>query len=180
MTDANDEAADRHADDRRRRGRGGRYHALHRRWLRHAGPQARRLCSVCTGAFALGAAGLIDGKRVTTHWAFAQQLAAKHPAARVEVDPIFLRDGSLYSSAGVTAGIDLALALVADDHGRDFALDVARFLVRVLQRSGGQAQFSAHLKAQFSQVPAVRRIQQWALEHLDGDSALRHWPSGRP
>jgi transcriptional regulator GlxA family with amidase domain len=138
-------------------------------WLRHMAPRARRFGSVCTGAFAVGAAGLIDGKRVTTHWAFCEELARRHPAARVEVEPIFIRDGNLYSSAGISAGIDLALALLEEDHGRDFALMVARFLVLFLQRSGDQAQFSTMLRAQFSAVPAIRRVQTWCLENLGAD-----------
>src|SRR5882672_456971 len=113
-------------------------------WLRHAAPHARRVGSVCTGAFALGAAGLIGNRRVATHWAFGTELAQRNPAAHVEIDPIFIRDGNLYSSAGISAGIDLALALLEEDHGRDLALDVARYLVLFLKRSGGQAQFSTH------------------------------------
>ena len=138
-------------------------------WLRRTTPKVRRLGSICTGAFALGAAGLIAGKRVTTHWAFGAELARRNPAARVEVDPIFIRDGNLYSSAGISAGIDLALALLEEDHGRDFALTVARYLVLFLKRSGGQAQFSTQLKAQFSSIPAIQQVQEWCHEHLDGD-----------
>ena len=134
-------------------------------WLRQATPRARRFGSICTGAFALGAAGLLDGKRVATHWAFGAELARRYPAARVEIDPIFIRDGNLYSSAGISAGIDLALALLEEDRGRDFALAVARFLVLFLKRSGGQAQFSTHLQAQFSSVPAIRHAQRWCHEN---------------
>ena len=141
-------------------------------WLRQATPRARRFGSICTGAFALGAAGLIDGKRVATHWAFGAELARRYPAARVETDPIFVRDGALYSSAGISAGIDLALALLEEDHGRDFALTVARFLVLFLKRSGGQAQFSTQLQAQFSSVPAIRQAQHWCHENLDGDLSI--------
>jgi transcriptional regulator GlxA family with amidase domain len=138
-------------------------------WLREATPRARRFGSICTGAFALGAAGLLNGKRATTHWAFGAELARRCPAAQVDIDPIFVRDGNLYSSAGITAGIDLALALVEEDHGRDLALDVARVLVLFLKRPGGQAQFSAQLRAQFSTVPAVRQVQLWCQEHLEAD-----------
>ena len=141
-------------------------------WLRQAAPRARRFGSICTGAFALGAAGLLDGKRVATHWAFGAELARRHPAARVEVDPIFVRDGNLYSSAGITAGIDLALALLEEDHGRDFALKVARFLVLFLKRSGGQAQFSTQLQAQFSSVPAIQQAQRWCHENISGDLSI--------
>jgi len=138
-------------------------------WLKHTAPQARRFGSICTGAFALGAAGLIAGKRVTTHWAFAAELALRNPTAKIEIDSIFVRDGNLHTSAGISAGIDLALALVEDDHGRDFALAIARYLVLFLKRSGGQAQFSTQLKAQFSSIPAIQKVQQWCHDNLRGD-----------
>src|SRR5579859_4565882 len=115
-------------------------------WLRRTAPRARRYGSICTGAFALGAAGLLDGKRVTTHWDFGAELARRYPAAIVDTDPIFIRDGDLYSSAGISAGIDLALALVEEDQGRQLALSIARYLVLYLKRSGGQAQFSTQLR----------------------------------
>jgi len=138
-------------------------------WLARTAPQARRFGSICTGAFALGAAGLLRGKRVTTHWAFGAELARRYPEATVEIDPIFIRDGDLYSSAGISAGIDLALALVEEDHGRDFALSIARYLLLFLKRSGGQAQFSSQLRAQISTVPAIQQVQLWCQENLDGD-----------
>lgn len=141
-------------------------------WLRHAGPQARRFGSICTGAFVLAAAGMIEGRRVTTHWEFAPRLAVLAPKTRVEVDPIFVRDGSLYSSAGITAGIDLALALLEDDHGRALALAVARTLVLFLKRSGGQEQFSTHLQAQMSELPVLQRVQEWCLTNLAGDLSV--------
>jgi transcriptional regulator GlxA family with amidase domain len=138
-------------------------------WLRQAAPKSRRFGSICTGAFALGAAGLLDGKRVTTHWDFRAELALRHPSAIVEIDPIFIRDGALFSSAGITAGIDLALSLVEEDHGRDLALTIARYLVLYLKRSGGQAQFSSHLRTQLSTVPAIERAQVWCRDHLDSE-----------
>lgn len=138
-------------------------------WLRGAAPRARRFGSICTGAFTLGAAGLIAGKRVTTHWAFGSELARRNPTAKVDIDAIFVRDGNLYTSAGISAGIDLALALVEDDHGRDFALAIARYLVLFLKRSGGQAQFSTQLKAQFSSIPAIQKVQLWCHDNLRGD-----------
>lgn len=138
-------------------------------WLRQAAPHVRRLGSVCTGAFALGAAGLIGNRRVATHWAFGTELARHNPAARVELDPIFIRDGNLYSSAGISAGIDLALALVEEDHGRDLALEVARYLVLFLKRSGGQAQFSTQLQAQFSTMPVIQQVQLWCQENPSAD-----------
>ena len=101
------------------------------------------MTSVCTGAFLLASAGLLDGRRATTHWAYCAALAARYPAVTVEPDPIFVRDGNVATSAGVTAGMDLALALVEEDLGRDVALEAARRLVLFVQRPGGQAQFSA-------------------------------------
>jgi transcriptional regulator GlxA family with amidase domain len=138
-------------------------------WLRQTVPLARRFGSICTGVFVLANAGLIDGKRVATHWALCGELARRHPSVSVDVDSIFVRDGSLYSTAGISAGIDLALALLEEDHGRDFALHVARYLVLFLKRSGGQAQFSTQLQSQFSSIPAIQRVQQWCLDNLDGD-----------
>jgi len=138
-------------------------------WLRTAATQARRCGSICTGAFLLGAAGLLDGRRVTTHWASCADLARFHPNASVAVDPIFIREGPFFSSAGITAGIDLALSLVEEDYGRDFALNIARYLVLYLKRPGGQAQFSVRLQAQFSDVPAIERVQHWCEENLGGD-----------
>ncbi|HVC60712.1 MAG TPA: helix-turn-helix domain-containing protein [Acetobacteraceae bacterium] len=138
-------------------------------WLRTAATQARRFGSICTGAFLLGAGGLPDGRRVTTHWASRADLARFHPTASVEVDPIFIREGRFFSSAGITAGINLALSLVEEDHGRDFALNIARYLVLYLKRAGGQAQFPVRLQAQFSDVPAIERVQHWCEENLDRD-----------
>jgi len=138
-------------------------------WLREAAPKARRHGSICTGAFPLAASGLLDGKRATTHWALAPSFAQNYPATTLEIDSIFVRDGQTYTSAGITAGIDLALALIEEDHGRTFALRVARSLVVFLKRPGGQSQFSTHLQAQFSAVPALRKAQEWALAHLADD-----------
>ncbi|MBL1085975.1 GlxA family transcriptional regulator [Streptomyces actinomycinicus] len=138
-------------------------------WLREHGPGARRLVSVCTGAVPLARAGLLDGRRVTTHWAYCDHLARRHPAVRVDPDPIFVRDGNVVTSAGVTAGIDLALALVEEDLGRRTALTVARHLVVFLRRPGNQAQFSAQLSAQTARREPLRDVQQWISEHPDGD-----------
>ncbi len=117
-------------------------------WLRKMASKVRRLGSVCTGAFLLAAAGLLNGRRVTTHWAYAQALASRYPEVMVDPDPIWVQDGNVYTSAGVTAGMDLALALVEEDYGTDIALKVARALVLFLRRPGGQAQFSVSLSAQ--------------------------------
>jgi transcriptional regulator GlxA family with amidase domain len=135
-------------------------------WLRRQAPRSRRHGSVCTGAFFLGSAGLLDGLNVTTHWQHATELAERFPAAKVASDQIFIRDGSLWTSAGVTAGIDLALKLIEDDHGREVALSVARRLVVFLKRPGGQSQFSAHLAAQIATEGRIQAVQHWILDHL--------------
>jgi transcriptional regulator GlxA family with amidase domain len=114
-------------------------------WLSEASPQARRTCSVCTGAFVLAAAGLLDGRRVTTHWSRAGQLAREYPALLVDAEPLFIQDGPIWTSGGVTAGIDLALALVEADLGAGAAQTVARWLVLFLRRSGGQSQFATEV-----------------------------------
>ena len=138
-------------------------------WLRQVAPDVRRLCSVCTGAFALAAAGLLDGKRATTHWASCQLLAERYPEIAVEPDSIYVRDGAIYTSAGVTAGMDLALALVEEDFGRDCAITAARWLVMFAKRPGGQSQFSLHLAAQAAERAPIRLLQEWILEHLTAD-----------
>ncbi|MEV7384609.1 MULTISPECIES: GlxA family transcriptional regulator [unclassified Streptomyces] len=138
-------------------------------WLRAHGPHAGRLVSVCTGAILLAAAGLLDGHRATTHWAYCDKLARDHPAVDVDPDPIYVRDGHVSTSAGVTSGIDLSLALVEEDLGRDVALAVARHLVVFLRRPGNQAQFSAQLAAQTARREPLREVQQWITEHPDGD-----------
>ncbi|MFG2462992.1 GlxA family transcriptional regulator [Streptomyces sp. NPDC048523] len=120
--------------------------------------RAGRVASVCSGAFVLGATGLLDGRRATTHWKIAGELATRYPKARVEPDAIYVRDGTMYTSAGVTAGIDLALALVEEDHGPDISREVARSLVVYLQRAGGQSQFSASLQGPPPRSPALRRV----------------------
>jgi len=138
-------------------------------YVRAAAPRARRVASVCTGAFVLAAAGLLDGRRATTHWAWCDALARRHPAVTVDPEPIWVRDGDVWTSAGVTAGIDLALALVADDLGADAALRVARELVVFLQRPGGQAQFSAGLAARPAARLPLRELQGWIADHLGED-----------
>ncbi|WP_405828889.1 GlxA family transcriptional regulator [Streptomyces sp. NBC_01176] len=138
-------------------------------WLREHGPRADRLVSVCTGALLLARAGLLDGRRATTHWAYCDTLAREHPAVRVESDPIYVRDGRVSTSAGVTSGIDLALALVEEDLGREAALTVARHLVVFLRRPGNQAQFSAQLAAQTARREPLREVQQWITEHPGED-----------
>jgi transcriptional regulator GlxA family with amidase domain len=134
-------------------------------FLRRMAPRVRRLASVCTGALLLAEAGLLDGRRATTHWAYCDELARLHPKVTVEPDPIFVRDGRVWTSAGVTAGMDLALALVEEDHGREIALDVARQLVLFLKRPGGQSQFSAQLAVQAAEREPLRELQAWIADH---------------
>jgi transcriptional regulator GlxA family with amidase domain len=141
-------------------------------WIRAHAPRARRLASVCTGAFLLAEAGLLDGRRVTTHWSRCAALQRQYPAIDVDPDPIFIIDGRIATSAGVTAGIDLALALVEEDIGRDAALAVARQLVVFLRRPGNQAQFSAQLSAQVASREPLRDVQQWIAEHPAGDLSV--------
>ncbi|WP_043267866.1 DJ-1/PfpI family protein [Streptomyces sp. CT34] len=141
-------------------------------WLRTNARRARRTVSVCSGAFLLAAAGLLDGRRATTHWSLCDTLARRHPAVRVEPEPIYIRDGEVATSAGVTAGIDLALALVEEDLGRDLALAVARHLVVFLRRPGNQTQFSAQLAAQTAQRLPLRDVQQWISENPAADLSV--------
>ena len=135
------------------------------RAIERAAGRARRVGSVCTGAFVLAAAGLLDGRRATTHWAFCERLAAAHPAVRVEADPIYLRDGRIWTSAGVTAGIDLALAMVEQDLGRAVATAVARELVVFVRRAGGQSQFSAQLSVQAAAHAPIRIFRRGSSHH---------------
>jgi transcriptional regulator GlxA family with amidase domain len=142
------------------------------RWLKAAAGRSRRLASVCTGAFLLARAGLLDRRRATTHWSACAALARSHPEIEVEPDPIFVEDGGVYTSAGVTAGMDLALALVDEDLRREVALEVARWLVLFLRRPGDQAQFSAQLAAQSAQRRPLRELQGWIPDNLDADLSV--------
>ncbi|HMC44862.1 MAG TPA: AraC family transcriptional regulator, partial [Caballeronia sp.] len=135
-------------------------------WLRDVASRCERYGSICTGAFALGHAGLIDGRHVTTHWQNAPQLARQFPLAQVELDRIHIRDGNLVTSAGVTAGIDVALALVAEDHGPRIALAVAKRLVVFAQRRGGQSQFSPYLSAPADETSPAAKVQAYVMEHI--------------
>jgi len=141
-------------------------------WLSRTSSKTRRTASVCTGAFLLAAAGLLDGRRATTHWASAHELQRLHPAVRVDPEPIFLRDGHVWTSAGVSAGMDLALALVEEDLDRDAALTIARHLVLFLRRPGNQSQFSATLAAQRAEREPLLEIQRAVLEQLAGDHCV--------
>jgi transcriptional regulator GlxA family with amidase domain len=141
-------------------------------WLAQTARRARRTASVCTGAFLLARAGLLDGRRATTHWASAEELARRHPAVRVDSEPIFVRDGDVWTSAGVTAGMDLALAMVEDDTDREVALTIARHLVLFLRRPGSQSQFSATLSAQEPRREPLREAQRFAVEHPAADLSV--------
>jgi transcriptional regulator GlxA family with amidase domain len=136
-------------------------------WLRRFHARIPTVVSICTGAFVLGAAGLLDGRRATTHWMFLDELRARFPAARVVDEGIFVKDRGVWTSAGITAGIDLALSLVEEDHGRRVAMAVARRLVLFLRRSGHQAQFSSALRRQEKEPPRLRDISAFVVEHID-------------
>jgi transcriptional regulator GlxA family with amidase domain len=139
-------------------------------WVRKRAPTCRRVCSVCVGSFLLAAAGVLDGRRAATHWMHAPLLATRHPQVAVEPDAIFVRDGRVWSSAGVTTGIDLALAMIEEDAGRQVAMNVARMLVVYLKRTGGQSQYSALLAAQVqSESETFDSLERWIAEHLNDD-----------
>ena len=142
------------------------------RWVREAAGRSRRVTSVCSGAFVLAAAGLLDGRRATTHWSVCDLMAALHPAVEVDADRIYVRDGHVWTSAGVTAGMDLALALVEDDNDSALALEVARHLVLFAQRSGGQSQFSAQLAVRRAEREPLREVLAHVAEHLDADLSV--------
>jgi transcriptional regulator GlxA family with amidase domain len=141
-------------------------------WIAETAATVRRTVSVCTGAFLLASAGLLDGRRATTHWAAAKELARLHPAVSVDPEPIFVRDGAIWTSAGVTAGMDLALALVEEDLDREAALKIARHLVMFLRRPGNQSQFSATLAAQEPRREPLREVQRYAIEHVADDLSV--------
>jgi len=135
-------------------------------WLKERAPVVRRMGSVCVGSFLFAEAGLLDGKRATTHWKFAEELAIRYPKVRVESEPIWVKDGNIFTSAGISAGVDLALAWVEEDCGAAIAHEVARELVLFLRRPGGQTQYSVSLAAQASEMTAVRELQVWIAENL--------------
>jgi transcriptional regulator GlxA family with amidase domain len=136
-------------------------------WLNKMAAAVRRIGAVCVGVFLLAEAGLLNGRRATTHWKFGRELAARHPGVRVEHDPLWVKDGKFYTSAGISAGIDLALAWVEDDCGAGLAHEAARELVLFLRRPGGQPQVSISLASQASEMASIRELQIWIAEHLD-------------
>jgi transcriptional regulator GlxA family with amidase domain len=135
-------------------------------WLREMARQARRVCSVCTGAFLLANAGLLNGRRATTHWRYVERFAQLYPGVSWDPDPIWVQDGNIYTSAGISAGMDLALALIEEDHGSALALAVARRMVIFLRRPGSQAQFSVALAAQAAERKGLQELQVWIAENL--------------
>lgn len=137
-------------------------------WIREAAGRSRRVSSVCSGSLLLAKAGLLDGRRATSHWATCSELARRYPEVEVDPDPIFVEDGKVWTSAGVTAGMDLSLALVAADLGEKVALEVARWLVLFLRRPGGQAQFSSHISTPAARE-GLREVQRWMADNLDAD-----------
>jgi transcriptional regulator GlxA family with amidase domain len=139
------------------------------RWLKAMSGRVRRVGSICTGAYLLAAAGILDGRRAVTHWRYCAGMAAQFPRVRLETDPIFVKDGHVYTSAGITAGIDMALALVEEDHGSRRAAEIARDLVIFLRRQGGQSQFSSLLAAQVAARRPIEELQSWIVDHLDAD-----------
>ncbi|GAA2043753.1 GlxA family transcriptional regulator [Catenulispora yoronensis] len=141
-------------------------------WVRGMAAGARRVTSVCSGALLLAATGLLDGRRVATHWSACEELARGFPKVQVETDPIFIRSDPYWTSAGVTAGLDLAMALVEDDFGAEAARRIAKQLVVFVQRSGGQSQFSTQLAAQRPGRDSLREVQGWIADHLDDDLSL--------
>ncbi|MEV6983652.1 GlxA family transcriptional regulator [Sphaerisporangium sp. NPDC051017] len=141
-------------------------------WLRERAPNVKRVVSVCTGAYLLAEAGLLDGRRATTHWASCDYLASNYPQIQIDPSPIFVRDGSISTSAGVTAGVDLAMALVEEDFGRAVAHEIARLLVVFLRRPGNQAQFSVPLSAQIARSDPLREVQYWAVANLASDLSV--------
>ena len=141
-------------------------------WIRRTAKRARRVVSICTGAFLLAEAGLLQGRRATTHWRWVNEFAERYPDVTVESDSIFVADGNLYTSAGITAGMDLALHLVEQDWGADKALDIARMWLLYAKRPGGQSQFSALLPAKASEREAIADLQAWIINHVDADLSV--------
>jgi transcriptional regulator GlxA family with amidase domain len=142
------------------------------KWIRMNAPRIRRIASVCTGIYGLARSGLLDGRRVTTHWRFVRDVAETFPALKVEPNALYVRDGSFYTSAGVTAGIDLALAMVEEDYGSEVALRAARELVVYLKRSGGQEQYSEPLRFQVESTDPIAALGVWIRGHLSHDLSV--------
>ena len=138
-------------------------------WIKDQAKTTRRICSVCSGAFILAEAGLLDGKKATAHWSRNEALEQMYPLVNVQIARIFIKDGNIYTAAGITSGMDLALALIEEDLGQSFALHIARWLVLYLKRPGNQTQFSSYLDSKLIGNPTIRRVCEWILEHLRED-----------
>jgi transcriptional regulator GlxA family with amidase domain len=141
-------------------------------WVCSMAPRVRRMASICNGAFILAAAGLLHHRRVTTHWLFSDLLATEYPSIQVDSSLLFARDGNIYTSGGITAGIDLALALVEEDLGREVALATARIMVVFPRRPGGQSQFSSYIKMEAKNRPDISELQAWILGHTGEDLSV--------
>lgn len=138
-------------------------------WLNNKSKTIRRICSVCSGAFILAEAGLLDGRKATAHWSKNEELAQMYPSIDVQIARIFIKDGNIYTAAGITSGMDLALALIEEDLGQNFALHIARWLVLYLKRPGNQSQFSTYLDCKKIGNPTIRKVCEWIMEHLRED-----------
>jgi transcriptional regulator GlxA family with amidase domain len=143
-------------------------------WLATIYPTVRRICSVCVGTYALAEAGILDGRSATTHWEFSQEFQHRYPAVKVDTNPFYTRDGNVYTSGGVSSGIDLALALVEEDYGRDVALNAARKLVLPLRRPGFQSQFSTLLQVHSLENSIAGKLHPWLIRHLPGELSVEH------
>lgn len=143
-------------------------------WLKEIYPKVNRICSICVGAYALAEAGILDGKQATTHWEYSQQFQQRYPGIKVDTDPFFTRDTNVYTSGGVSSGIDLALALVEEDHGQELALQIARKLILHLKRPGYQAQFSRLLEIHRLENSIGGKLYTWMLRHLKEDLSIEH------
>ena len=143
-------------------------------WLKQVYPKVNRICSVCVGAYALAEAGILDGKTATTHWEYSQQFQHRYPKVKVDTDPFFIRDTNVYTSGGVSSGIDLALAMVEEDHGRELALYIARKLILQLKRPGYQAQFSRLLEIHRLENSIGGKLYTWLVRHLEEDLSIEH------
>ncbi|MDF3834263.1 helix-turn-helix domain-containing protein [Cupriavidus basilensis] len=141
-------------------------------WLRRLVPDCRRVAASCTASFVLAEAGCLDGRRATTHWQMADQFAARYPAVRLDADAVFVEDGPMWTSAGMSASVDAALAMVEADCGRTAALRVAHDMILYARRSGGQPQLSSRLAAQFAEMPAIQQLQLWICDNLREDLAV--------
>jgi transcriptional regulator GlxA family with amidase domain len=142
-------------------------------WLRQAAPKVRRLGSVCAGALLLAEAGLLNGRRATSHWRFSEELAKRYPRVKVVSEPVWLKDGNIYTSAGISAGIDLGLAWVEEDCGNSVATEIAREFVLFLRRPSSQAQLSVSLAAQGHEMRSIQELLVWIADNLDGDLTLQ-------